>query len=183
MRSELKDLLISWIIISFCFAFTPRIWDLLFLLPISGITAGLGFVLHELGHRYFARRAGCVAYYRMWRWGLILALATSILSAGGFIFAAPGAVYIACLYRDLTREEEASISAAGPAANIALALLFLFLHLGIVSRMGFQVNSYLAFFNLLPLPPLDGWKLLRSNFVLWVVLMGLAAFMTFFVHL
>ncbi|WP_461866911.1 zinc metalloprotease, partial [Thermococcus sp.] len=148
-------------------------------LPVSGLTAGLGFILHELGHRYFARRAGCVAYYRMWKWGLILALATSILSAGRFIFAAPGAVYIACLYRDLTKEEEAYISAAGPAANMTLALLFRFLHLGIVSRIGFQVNSYLALFNLLPFPPLDGWKLLRSNVILWVILTGLAAFMTF----
>ncbi len=178
-RNELKDLFISWTVISFCFALTPSIWSLIPLLPISGITAGLGFILHELGHRYFARRSGCVAYYRAWRWGLALALITSILSLGRFIFAAPGAVYIGCIYRELTREEEARISAAGPAANMVLALLFRALPLGLISRIGFEVNSYLALFNLLPLPPLDGWKLFRSNSIAWIIMISIAAIMTF----
>jgi len=67
---------------------------------------------------------------------------------------------------------EAWVAGAGPGVNILLALVF-----GLIARFGFGVlphtfvmlaglvvfiNILLAFFNLLPIPPLDGSKLLRA---------------------
>ena len=56
----------------------------------------------------------------MWVQGLILAIVTA---AFGFVFAAPGAVYIQGEY--ISKEENGKISIAGPLINIGLAILFM----------------------------------------------------------
>lgn len=66
---------------------------------------------------------------------------------------------------------EAIVAAAGPAANIAIAIVFALLvrsaeTLGLsssfaeLSVMVIVLNIFLAFFNLVPIPPLDGSKIL-----------------------
>lgn len=70
------------------------------------------------------------------------------------------------------------ISAAGPVANIILAGLFYLLAAAtgysdiwsLIGVFGFQVNLWLAAFNLIPFPPLDGVKILRWNKVVWFLL-------------
>ena len=57
----------------------------------------------------------------MWVGGLLFALVTAF--AVGFVFVAPGAVYIHGNY--IKNSENGKISLAGPATNIILALLFL----------------------------------------------------------
>ncbi len=67
--------------------------------------------------------------------------------------------------------DEIKVALAGPGSNIVLAILFAFLFNtagraigGFPAELlfaGVYVNLLLAFFNLLPLPPLDGSKLLR----------------------
>jgi Zn-dependent protease len=68
---------------------------------------------------------------------------------------------------------EAKVALAGPAANFALALVFALLlrlfapywqELGVsnVFYMIVVINVFLGFFNLVPVPPLDGSKLLFS---------------------
>lgn len=67
--------------------------------------------------------------------------------------------------------DEIKVALAGPGSNIILAILFAFLFNTIGRAVGgftaellyagVYVNLLLAFFNLLPLPPLDGSKLLR----------------------
>jgi len=66
---------------------------------------------------------------------------------------------------------EAKVAAAGPAANLAIALVFVALiqlsgQLGLppefikLSLSIIVLNIFLALFNLLPIPPLDGSKIL-----------------------
>ncbi len=71
---------------------------------------------------------------------------------------------------------EAAIAAAGPAANLALAILFGILYLGSralsspVASLSIWlalVNGSLVLFNLVPALPLDGGRLLRAG--LWAV--------------
>lgn len=182
MNTELKDLLISWAVLSFCFAFSFNVSRIIYMLPISMATVGLGFVAHEVSHRYVARKFGCVAYYRLWSWGLILALTLAVISGGRVIFAAPGAVYIVppVMWYGMGNELRriyAHISMAGPLANIIIAILFYFISgfggiLRLIGYIGYKINIWLAIFNLIPLPPLDGSKIFSYNIMYWGILMG-----------
>ena len=91
--SEVRDLIIAFLFISLCFAILYARRDTSFLmqiLPMIMIAVGLGFILHELGHKFVSMKYGYWAEFKLWPQGLILALVTSFF---GFVFAAPGAVY------------------------------------------------------------------------------------------
>lgn len=187
---EALDLLISWAVISFCFAFTFDIRAIPLRFLASAATCGLGFLAHELSHRFVARRFGCAASYRMWAWGLGLALLTALVSRGSVIFAAPGAVYISYpIYwygaERVFRRVDGLVALSGPLANIAIALLFYPLSLagglaGAVGSMGVRVNAWLAAFNLLPFPPLDGYKVVTYSVKVWLLLMASAIAVSMF---
>lgn len=135
---------------------------------IAFVAVGSGFVLHELMHKFTAERYGYWAEFRMWVMGIVLALITSTL---GFIFAAPGATYIQG--SNVSERQNGIISLAGPATNVTIAILFLLVGTvgtGIfkaIGLVGFQVNLFLAVFNLLPVMPLDGAKVFRWSKLLW----------------
>ncbi len=154
-----------------------------------------GFLLHELAHRMVARHLGYIAFFKAWKLGLVL----SVLS-GAFIgivhtlgiplpipiIAAPGAVYIVPspfrMMFDL-RRDELMIAAAGPLTNILIAALALAFapyvpYLVIVA----YINAILAAFNLLPLPMLDGLKILRSSFPTWLCLFVVAVALFLGIH-
>ena len=176
---EIRDIIISLLVISLAFAYIINGRDLDATISSFGymvVVVGFGFVLHELAHKFAAIRFGYWAEYKMWFQGLILALVTSYF---GFVFAAPGAVYIHGY--NIKPSENGKISLAGPATNIILALLFLMLMplasqyglLG-VAVLGATINSFLAVFNLIPLVVLDGAKIFRWNPLIWVISMVVA---------
>ena len=154
-------------------------------LLVAALTAGVAVILHELAHRVVARAFGAEAYFvandGMLVLSVILALAT------GFLFAAPGAVW----HRGTTSQRQVGlIAAAGPFVNIVLALLFgavllltqntdlpLLLELGLY--MGYLINALLAVFNMLPLGPLDGAKVLSWSGLWFGVLLAVAAGIAF----
>jgi Zn-dependent protease len=71
------------------------------------------------------------------------------------------------------RDDSVKVALAGPASNLLLALAFaalvrlapesgFFAPLGVMGYAGVVINCALAFFNLIPIPPLDGsWVLMR----------------------
>lgn len=171
--NEIRDIIISMLVISLAFAYIFSGRDLSSIiypwLPVTVVVVGFGFVLHELAHKFVAIRYGYWAEYKMWPQGLIFALITAYF---GFLFAAPGAVYIHGYH--IKTSENGVISLAGPATNIILALLFLMLMplasqygLLVVSILGVTINSFLAFFNLLPIGIFDGTKIFRWNPIIW----------------
>lgn len=151
---------------------------------------GISFLPHELAHKFVAIRYNCYARYEMWKTGLFIALGLAIVTGGNFVFAAPGAVVIYTHYFSrrgveqvsLSSKQNAYISAAGPLTNICiaiLALLFgLFFPLGhfwqVMLAQIISINAFLAMFNLLPIPPLDGSKIIWWNILAWVALMGMS---------
>lgn len=141
------------------------------ILAVSLFAVGPGFVLHELSHKFTARRYGYWAEFRVWPLGLVLALATSLL---GFIFAAPGATYISG--QGITKSENGRISMAGPLTNVGVALCFLLLSVfgtGFwvdLGEFGVYINVFLALFNMLPIMPLDGAKVFAWDKVRWLSL-------------
>jgi len=151
----------------------------IFLMIIFGITVGSGFVLHEIAHKYFAVKYGARARFQAWPAGLVLMLTLAIVpQLFGFslpLILAPGAVYIYAYRGQISSKQNGIISLAGPATNIALCALFLLLFLAVphevlapIFFIGAQVNIFLALFNLLPIFPLDGSKVIAWNWQIWL---------------
>ena len=177
---EVRDIVVSMLVISAIFAFIfsqNNINAFILLIPALLVAVGLGFILHELAHKFVAVRYGFYAEFRMWFEGLIFAIITAIIIKLAFV--APGAVYI---HGDhISREQNGKISIAGPLVNIVLALIFFGLTpyisynttdvwdfvLNNLIYFGFFVNSYLAAFNLIPFSVFDGAKVIRWNPIIW----------------
>ncbi len=171
-----------------------------FFMIIFAITVGSGFLLHELAHKYVAVRFGCRARYEVWLAGLVLMLGLAIIPqiVWGIrlpIFLAPGAVMIYSA-RGINPRANGLISVAGPVMNLLLAGVFFVLAtifvggpildmadspnaaLNLVLVMGVQVNLVLAMFNLLPIFPLDGFKVMLWDWRIWLMLFAVAFFGT-----
>lgn len=184
---EVGQIMAAWIVLSLAVSISYLGGLFQGIGDVGGVVAAFiatftGFVLHEMGHKFVAIRFGYVAHFRVWAWGLALALITAVLTQGAFMFGAPGAVYIAPATaagyfgydhyrrRDPDRDNML-ISAAGPGTNLAFAIFFLLLLLvgpatGFISTValyGFSLNLGLGSFNMLPIPPMDGYKIFKSN--------------------
>lgn len=155
-------------------------------LLISALAVIIGIVIHESAHALAAYALGDKTARSRGRvslnplnhidpFGTIL-LPLLMIAAGGpvFAFAKPVPVYLGNLKHP--KRDELIISLAGPASNIVLACLGALMLSGLVngSLWGLAagslltefsltfifVNLSLAFFNLIPLPPLDGSSIL-----------------------
>jgi len=182
-RRERIDLLIAWLALSIAFAFvlrdSPVVYPFLpgdsftaFLVvfAISLVTAGIGFALHELAHKFAAMKFGYWAEFR--KENLMLLIAVALAALVGVVFAAPGATVI---YGNTTKAENGKISAAGPLTNLILCIVFATILLfsggitspagfgGLIGIVGLQVNGMIAAFNMLPVSVLDGRKILAWN--------------------
>lgn len=197
---EVFDLAIAWLALGFAFALffasffgvdlrtvvlsgdlnallSPTVVRVL---ALSLLTAGVGFLLHELAHKLVAQRFEQVAHFRADYGMLLLAVASAF---AGFLFAAPGAVYHRGM---ITERQNGLIALAGPVMNLLLAVAFAPLaflsggFLGAVGAFGVGINLLLAGFNMLPFGPLDGRKVLSWSVAVFaltfVVSAGAAVF-------
>ena len=189
-RNEVRDLIIAFIVISIAFAISSvglDAYGFLSILPIIMVGVGIGFLLHELGHKYVAMEYGYRSEFKAWPLGLVIALATAFI---GWVFAAPGAAQTYAV--NMTDEINGKISIAGPMANMVLALIFIviaaliyplksylaiFQLIYLICTVGFSVNSFLATFNLLPFYSLDGINVLKWNAKIWAIIFAIAAVM------
>jgi len=192
---ERKDLGIAWLALALAFTlaliggFSATGLDLgraalLFLLSL--ITVGVAFVLHELAHKFTAMRYGYWAEFQKDNQMLLVAVAIAALV--GVVFAAPGATMI--YGPTLSKRENGLISIAGPMTNLLLAIPFGLLVIGgtmfdpgwfvmLVGAVGVKINAMLAAFNMLPIGPLDGKKVLAWNPVIFIVVIGISFVLLF----
>lgn len=186
---ELRDLAVAWVALGVAFTafyFNRQLRlllggsvpsELLVVLGygfvLSMLTAGIGFLLHELAHKVVAVHYGQLAEFRADYSMLFLAVMAGL---AGFLFAAPGAVY----HRGrITAREQGLIALAGPLVNVALVAVFAgiwiggeaagFGLLGTIGYLGVIINALLAGFNMLPFGPLDGKKVMRWSRPVWAV--------------
>ena len=193
-RREEFDLFVAWIAISLAFAIiflrdvgrADPVIALLFL-GISLFTVGIGFILHEMAHKFTAIKYGFWAEFR--KDNIMLVVAVALAALVGVVFAAPGATVIYdTTGRGISREQNGKISVAGPLVNLLLCIPFagLLLYGGegmsltgnfvtMIGMIGFQVNAMIAAFNMLPVSVLDGKKVLAWNKVVFIVVI-VAAF-------
>ena len=201
-RREEADLFIAWLAISLSFAIIKiapygilgpvgpvnPVTALIFF-GIALFTVGIGFILHEMAHKFTAIRYGYWAEFR--KDNSMLLVAVALASLVGFVFAAPGATVIYSNDgRGLTREQNGRISAAGPVINLILCIPFAVLLvlaggltslngniLAQIGLAGIQINAMIAAFNMLPISILDGNKVISWNMPVFFLLI-LAAFGT-----
>jgi Zn-dependent protease len=143
----------------------------------------VAFSIHELSHAITADRLGDPTPRRMGRITLnpiahLDPFGTIMLLVSGFGWAKPVRVQPLNLQGN-PRTSMAIVSAAGPLSNLAMAILFAipvrlgavelaFSSGGVLPSLGFLafsfiwINLILLFFNLIPIPPLDGYQILAG---------------------
>ena len=185
-QTEIQHLAIAYLVLVACFSIVLSTglggiffgidinWLIYIAFPVSLIAVGLGFILHEVAHKFTAQHYGCWSEFRYDERGLLWALLLS--SIIGIVWAAPGATWIS---GHVTRRENGIISLAGPATNITIASILLIpitiLPFGLITiyliYSGFII-AFLAVFNLIPISPLDGSKIWRWNPGLYILAMA-----------
>ena len=197
---ERRDLLISWFVLGVAFTLgltgglslltdyqKISVDGLIITFIIALLAVGLSFVLHELAHKFTAIKFGYWAEFRKSTQMLIIAVVIAAIT--GIVFAAPGATLINTAGREMTKKENGIISVAGPLTNLVLCIPFVIImvigyllspsatslltlpvFLYYLGMIGFQVNAMLAFFNMLPVGPLDGKKILKWNPTVFAVI-------------
>lgn len=173
-KSEGFEILKAWLATSIAFGIIIYGSENTFLFSflVSAFTVGLGFVAHELSHRWFAYKYHKLAEFKANNSMLIIMI---LMSFFGFIIAAPGAVMISGF---VSKKERGIIAASGPGANLAVALLFapLLFIIPKIAFYGLMINAWLALFNMIPIPGFDGEKIFAWNKPIYftIVLLSLA---------
>ena len=158
---------------------------------VAALAAATGFVAHEMAHKIVAQRSGFWAEFRMWPIGLVLSLVTAFI---GFLWGAPGATVVGGM-GPADRTNWGRTSLAGPLTNVGFAAVFYGLCLATVGplpTLAFwllllaYINAWFGTFNLIPIGPLDGRKVLSWSPRTWAasialtgsvaVIVGLALF-------
>jgi Zn-dependent protease len=164
------------------------ITDIVQTIAIYALPVLFAITLHEAAHGYVARHFGDMTAYAQGRVSLnparhidavgtiVVPLIVLLLSGGRLLFgwAKPVPVNYSALRRP--KQHMAWVAAAGPAANLAMvigwaALLKLVMALptnyfslpfGLMAEAGIRVNLVFMFLNLVPIPPLDGGRIVTG---------------------
>ncbi len=188
-------------------------------ITVSIIVILISLTFHEMAHAAAANALGDPTAKNLgrisanpldhihWFGTIALPLLLAWTGAGVFGYAKPVPVNLHNLSNP--RRDDALISAAGPAANLALAIISslalriilffpeagsdLLIFIVFVLRMMIVINIYLMLFNMLPIAPLDGsgvlqaflppraWLVYQENRqVMMMVFLGLILFTDFF---
>jgi Zn-dependent protease len=145
----------------------------------------LGITVHEVAHGFIARKLGDNTAFMLGRltlnplkhvdpMGTILIPGMLLLLQAGFIFGYAKPVPINWKNLRQPKRDMALVAAAGPVANLLMAFGWaLLLRLGVMlgdsglalvymGVAGISINAILMILNLLPLPPLDGGRVLTG---------------------
>lgn len=178
--TELRHLTIAAIVLTIDFILIysgPTIYSA----PVEAVYVGTAvaaaltaFLAHEMAHKVAAQRRGYWAEFRMSVIGLLVSLITAYI---GFLFAAPGATMIGGMANP---EDWGRTSLAGPSTNAVFGVAFLaasfgvgaafpseFVVIGALQFLAF-INSWFGTFNMIPIGPLDGAKVMRWSKSVWI---------------
>lgn len=164
---------------------------LLQLLPYSAAVVLPAFILHELAHKIVAQQKDMWAEFRANYFGLTGGIILTALFK--VLLSVPGAVYIV---GNATRRDVGVISIVGPMVNLTIGYAAFLLEsivppIEVPGATGFGIsslfelivyaNAILAAFNMLPIGPLDGRKVLRWSWIgfigMWLLIAALILLM------
>jgi Zn-dependent protease len=159
-------------------------------LAVYALPVLFAITVHEAAHGYVARLFGDQTAFVAGRITLnplkhidpigtvvvplIILLASSLAGTGGFLFGWARPVPVSFSNLNHPKRDMIWVAAAGPAANLVMAvgwavILNVLLHLGVqetfflkMAQAGVFVNIGLMALNLLPVPPLDGGRIVTG---------------------
>ncbi|MET1160810.1 MAG: site-2 protease family protein [Thermoprotei archaeon] len=182
--SEPVALVVTVIVLSLVFGLEALLGGNILEYVIVTAAVTLAVIPHELAHRWCARVMGSYSRYVLSPIGLVLTLITAIpwlpfkIIMPGFTLVSPHRYDPLYLKRLM-----GLTSYVGPLINIVVASIslvsaLLILKAGIVApvmlflllffSVSARINAWLAFFNLLPVPPLDGSKIISWKPAMWI---------------
>lgn len=164
-------------------------------LAVAVIFIGITLFVHHAGQRLIALWFGLRAEQKIWWYGLLIGLILTIISNGNIKFlAATGTLaYMLPVHRlgafryGPGVNVLAKIVMAGPIANIFFAAIIITMQwVGILSytiaEPLFKLNLVFAFWNLFPIPPLDGSKIFYYSRNIYMFIFGSFASYVFLIY-
>jgi len=183
-KDEIRDMFVTIVFLGFMFSF--RQWGEPFSFAagvFNWINASLVVLLVMLIYismqRIVGIRKGYQTQYKMWFWGLIIAIAITFATGGYFVPAFLGMVIIfhmeghrlGSFRYGLNYKELGIISLMGPLSIIILGLIFKLLTFASSSPLVYKamiICALVASVNMLPLPWIDGGNVFFGSRLLWV---------------
>ncbi|MBL0058642.1 MAG: hypothetical protein IPP35_05960 [Elusimicrobia bacterium] len=173
------------------------VWPLMRMFLTIAVPVYFAIVLHEVAHGWMALRRGDPTAQEEGRLslnplrhvdGVGTFLVPVVLSQFGILFGWAKPVPVSFARLRNPSGDIPWVAAAGPAANVAqllfwMAALFVAAHeiypaapglgtfLGAMAKIGIQVNVLMAVINLLPIPPLDGSKVILPFLPRWAAVL------------
>ena len=136
----------------------------------SLLIAAPGIVIHELFHKFFAIGFGAGASFQIFPIGIAIGIILRLIHSP-FVLLAPGYVMIS-QDAGITSAQMAIIAFGGPLVNLLLWLGPTFVlrnqkrklsrNMAIFLFYTASINLWLFIFNMIPVPPLDGSKVLMG---------------------
>ncbi|MBU2497001.1 MAG: site-2 protease family protein [Nanoarchaeota archaeon] len=133
----------------------------------AAVVAVPAILFHELAHKFAAIAFGAAATFKIWGFGLILGVFLRLIYSP-FLLLAPG--YVEISSEILSSSQMGIIAFAGPLVNLILWLVPTFIlrikkgklkkNTAIFLFYTAFLNMWLFIFNMIPIPPLDGSKVL-----------------------
>ncbi|HOI18249.1 MAG TPA: hypothetical protein PLX15_00060 [Candidatus Woesearchaeota archaeon] len=125
-------------------------------------------VLHELGHKFVAMAFGQFAQFHVSVTGLAIGTLLKLIGFPFIIFV-PG--YVSISGQALLGWQNSLIAFAGPGVNLLMWLTFLLIskkikepQKKIIFLIMAKINLFLFAFNMIPIPPFDGYQVMTGFF-------------------
>ena len=191
-KEETKAIIITTLAYAFIISFKqwgpgPGKVELLYGLGnllIAILIMSLTVLVHVCVQRIIGLNIGFRVEYKLWIYGIAIALILCIVSNGDiwFLFL-PGGIFLHMLSQHrlgyfrygLNMMAHAMVAVVGPLSNLVLAIIFKIIHSFTPSPLIQKiilVNILFAVFNMLPIPPLDGSRVFFQSRMGYAFLLG-----------